>query len=205
RDQGALRGFEEITRQKTQREDRHGFPSGRLAADPPRAEREFYRHGLAGPDCRSAGAGTDSGRARLVRAGGANQLAHAPAWPNALCHLGRRPLPDQGWSGTRTSTRRRSLDSAGRKALARRIARQWHDPYRHAGSARRHSCDLDGAGHRRGISGEGWRIAALSWLGAALAEDLGSGGASGHFVAQRFKSLSRFARLIVDEANRRIR
>ena len=44
-----------------------------------------------------------------------------------------------------------SLDSARRKALAWRIADQWHDPHRHAGIARRGLLDLDGAGDRRGI------------------------------------------------------
>ena len=41
--------------------------------------------------------------------------------------------------------RRRGLDSAGRKTLARRFADQRHDPHRHAGSARRQLRHLDGA------------------------------------------------------------
>ena len=53
------------------------------------------------------------------------------------------------------------VDSAGRKALARRFTGQWHDPHRDAGSAGGKLRDMDGAGDRRGIFGKG-RLAAVT-------------------------------------------
>ena len=76
---------------------------------------------------------------------------YASAGPDALCHLRGRARAGRRRTDPRNPPGRRGLDSTGRKALARRVADQRHDPHRHAGSARRQLRDLDGKGHGRGV------------------------------------------------------
>src|ERR1700716_2033430 len=87
-------------------------------------------------------------------------MAYASAGPGAVRDLRLRPGPEQGRSSARDPAGRCGVDSAGRKALARRLPDQWHGPYRDAGITRRKLRDLDGAGDRRGLFRKGRRIAA---------------------------------------------
>ena len=60
-------------------------------------------------------------------------------------------VPDRGRTDPGDQARRRRLDSAGRKALAWRLADHGHGPYRDRCSLGWKSRDLDGARHRHGI------------------------------------------------------
>src|SRR6266478_10233897 len=144
---------------KKEEHDEH--PSRRFAANTARAQRVFYRDGLAGPDHCSGSPGADRFDPRILRAGRPDSLAFASAGPDAVCDLGRRPGSEPGRADTRDPAGRRCLDTAGRKALARRLADQRYDPHRDAGIAGRKLCDLDGAGDRRGIYRESRRIVVL--------------------------------------------
>ena len=87
------------------------------------------------------GAGAAGLHPRLASSPGARTAWHShPLGPDALRDLRRRPGAGQGRTGPGNPARRRRLDSAGREALAWRVADQRHDPHRHAGSARRQLC-----------------------------------------------------------------
>src|SRR5258708_30480874 len=141
---------------KKEEHDEH--PSSRVAANTARAQIVFYRHGLTGPDHCSGSPGADRLDPRILRAGCPDSLAFASAGPDAVCDLGRRPGSEPGRADTRDPAGRRCLDTAGRKALARRLADQRYDPHRDAGIAGRKLCDLDGSGDRPGICRESLRI-----------------------------------------------
>ncbi len=76
---------------------------------------------------------------------GARTAWHShPLGQTLYVHLRVSARAGQGRAGPGNPPGRRGLDSAGREALARRVADQRHDSHRHAGSARRQLRDLDG-------------------------------------------------------------
>src|SRR5258705_11337759 len=99
---------------KKEEHDEH--PSRRFAADTARAQREFYRHGLAGPDHCSGSPRTDFLDPRILRARRPDNLAFASPGPDAVCDFGRRPGSEAGGAGTREPARRRCLGTPRRKA-----------------------------------------------------------------------------------------
>ena len=100
---------------------------------------------------RAPGPARASGVLRHVRAMRAQQLAHASARSDAHRHLRLRLGAEVGRPDQGDSPRRSRVVSAGRKALARRIAHHGHDAYRHPGGAQRQGGRLDGDGDRRTV------------------------------------------------------
>src|SRR5258708_33107243 len=84
---------------KKEEHDEH--PSRRFAADTARAQRIFYRHGLAGPDQSTGNPGADRLDPRIPRAGRPDSLAFTSAAPGAACAVGQRPGSVHGACDTR--------------------------------------------------------------------------------------------------------
>src|ERR1700758_5011051 len=137
----------------------HGHLQLWFATDASRAGGELHRHGVAGAYHRSAGPGARARGLGPFRTGSAHRLAHASARPDVIRRLRRGPGTKLGWENARDQSGRRCLDSAKRKALARRRAGDEHGSCRHPRGARRQARHLDGARQRRAIQGAGWRLA----------------------------------------------
>ena len=122
RDQGALRGHQEITQQRevtpwTSISPARGRPAGRRRTiSPARCWQDPIIQTEAPARLASTRVSFEPGRA--------HRLAHPSARPDALCDLRRRPGAGQGRTDPRNPARRRRLDSAGREALAWRVADQ---------------------------------------------------------------------------------
>ena len=91
-----------------------------------------------------------SSRERDIRPWHTHPLGHNPDRD-----LRRRLGPAAGGPVEDIRPGERRVVRAGREALARRHARDGDDAHRHSGSAERQPRRLDGAGHRRAISGKG--------------------------------------------------
>ena len=106
-----------------------------------------HRNGADRPPLRRAGSRTRIGRKRYVRARCADGLAHASARPDVDRHLGGRKGAAMGRTDRGHQAWGCRLVSAGREALARRVADDRHDAYRYPREARRQSRRLAGARH----------------------------------------------------------
>ena len=119
-------------------------------ADTPGSCGLLHRHRVAGSDHPGPGAGTARLQPRLVRARRAYGLAHPSARPDLYVISGVGRVQAKG--GPVREIRPGDVVWIRRaRSTGMALAEQRHDPHRHAGSAGRQRCHLDGARHRRRV------------------------------------------------------
>jgi len=136
RDQGALRGFEEIVGDGRcgsacrNQGGHYGYPSRRFAADPPGAERRYFTGTvLAGSDHRNRGAGASLPRTRVSFEPGARTNWHThPLGQTLYVISGVGRVQTRGEPVREIRPGDVVWIPPGEKAVAWRLANQRHDP-----------------------------------------------------------------------------
>jgi hypothetical protein len=117
-----------------------------------RVSRLVHRIGPSGSSIPGAGSGEGERQPGNLRTGSPDGVAHTPAWADVGRHGRSRMGAARGRFNRGDSCGRRRVVSGGPEALARRIAHDSHDAYRHSRIGRRQERRLDGESKRRAIS-----------------------------------------------------